>query len=614
MSVASFVAPQHITSVGGFLGQRFHANRTGRLKDCLLSETYIRLHEQKNHDEWFWLGEQVGKWLDAAAYTGLIAKDNDLLNRVADVLDRLARSQEEDGYLGITRRYHRNPVRGMELYEMYYVLHGLLVCADLLKSEVALRTARRLGDFIIRTWGPQPGQFPLAGRFPGNGHDGGEGTLILEPIVLLGQRTGDQRYIEWGEQTLAMWDEWLARYPQSTHTCDYSAMRRFAAGEKDVDELRENIHAHTFHMTLLGVAALYNATGKAEYRDVVLGSVNRLADEWIFLTGGMSSDERYVPRRYYHPRNDIEVCPQHTWILLLAQALEWTGEARYAAEIERDLFNHFLAAQLADGTNWSYFTPLNGHSEEPGGPNCCNAAGQRIAGRMPVYLYGLRQGAPAVFMYSQSQATLHSQSVGTIVLSQETAFPSGGDVTIHVQIERPLRFPLHLRIPPYAGNATVQAGDETVVQAPAGQFVVIDRQWQPGDTVRLSLPMRAACQAGPDMVAITRGPLVYAYFQSAQADPVVFHNRRGMFPEDVVLTLDPQRPEAFIVEEAAAEGLLGPALRVPGRIRPRAPIFATATANARLLPHGETSFVLLPFADQGAIRGEYRVFMDYRRP
>ena len=67
----------------------------------------------------------------------------------------------------------------------------------------------------------------------------------------------------------------------------------------------------------------------------------------------MSSLERYVPRRYYHHRNRIEVCPQHRWILLRAQALAWTGEPRYAAEIERDLFNHFLAAQLADGSNWS---------------------------------------------------------------------------------------------------------------------------------------------------------------------------------------------------------------------------------------------------------------------
>jgi DUF1680 family protein len=622
-NVVSGVLAQDIASVGGFLGQRFHANRENRLKDPLLAEEFIRLHERKRHsflhwtttyDDWFWLGEQIGKWLDAAAYAALIADDQELLTRVHELIERLAASQEEDGYLGITPRFHRNPVRGMELYEMYYVLHGLLVCADLLDSQAALDAARRLGEYIIRTWGPEPGQFPLAGRYPGNGHDGGEGTLILEPIVLLGQQTGDARFIEWGERTLQKWDEWLAAFPESVHTCDYTSMKQFAAREKDVYELREPIHAHTFHMTLLGLAALYNATGKAEYRDVVLGSVDRLADEWVFITGGMSSSERYVPRRFYHPRNDIEVCPQHTWILLLDQASQWTGEARYAAEIERDLFNHFLAAQLADGSNWSYMTPLNGRAQQPLGPNCCNAAGHRIAGRMPTYLYGLRDGSPALFMYTTSQAVLRPPGLPPVILRQETDFPSSGAVTIHVEPEQAAEFGLHLRIPPYAAGAELQVADGEAVAVQAGDFAVIERKWKSGDSVRLSLPFRVSCQANDHSLALVRGPLVYAYFQDAQADPVVFHHRRGRYPEDVVLEVDPDRPDEGIQEEPAPDGLLGPALRMAGVLRPRAPLFAGSEANSRLPGREEQSLVLLPFANQGAIRGEYRVFMEYARP
>jgi DUF1680 family protein len=622
-TVLTNIAPQDFSAVGGFLGQRFQANRVGRLKDRILSEEFIRLHERKVHhvlgstktyDDWFWLGEQVGKWLDASAYAGLIADDQELLGRVHEVVERLARSQEEDGYLGVTIRHHRNPVRGMELYEMYYVLHGLLVCAELLDSQVALETARWLGDYIIRTWGPDPGQFPLAGRFPGNGHDGGEGTLILEPIVLLGQQTGDARYVEWGERTLGMWDEWMEAYPESIHTCGYTAMKQFAAGEKRVDELRENIHAHTFHMTLLGVAALYNATGKTEYQDVVLGCVDRLADEWIFLTGGMSSAERYVPRRFYHPRNDVEVCPQHTWILLLNQALMWTGNAHYAAEIERDLFNHFLAAQLADGSNWSYFTPLHGHAQEPLGPNCCNAAGHRIAGRMPIYLYGLRDGAPAVLLYSESEVTLRPPELPAVTLHQETDFPSSGVVTITVRPERATRFPLHLRIPPYAAGATAQVEEEEPIPASASDFLVIERKWQPGDIVRLSLPFSPTCQANDHVTALVRGPLVYAYFQDAQSDPVMYHGRRGLYPEDVVLDIDPDQPGSSVQEESAQDGLLGPALRVPGHIQSRAPIFAAPQANSELSGRQEQALLLLPFVNQGAIQGEYRVFMEYVKP
>jgi DUF1680 family protein len=613
-TIVSGVAPGDISAVGGFLGQRFEANRTGRLNDWMLSEEFIRLHEQQDHGDWFWLGEQVGKWLDASAYTALIADDQQLLERVHEVLARLAQTQEPDGYLGITRRRYRIPVRGMQLYEWYYVLHGLLVCHDLLDSEIALETARRLGETIVRTWGPEPGQFPLAGRYPGNGHGGGEGMLILEPIVLLGQRIGDERTIEWGERTVAKWDEWLAAHPESRFTCGYTAMKQFAAGDKDVYELRETIHAHTFHMTLLGIAALYNATGKAEYREIVLGSIDRLADEWIFLTGGMSSGERYLPRRLYHPRGNIEVCPQHTWILLLDQALRWTGQARYAAEIERDLFNHFLAAQLADGSNWSYMTPLNGRAQEPETPNCCNASGHRIAGRMPAYLYGLRQGAPAVLLYSESEATLRPPGLPAVTLSQETDFPSNGEVAITVQPEEAATFCLHLRIPPYARGAVARVGEGEPIPAPAGDFLIVEREWRPGETLRLSLPFPLDCQTNDDVAALVRGPLVYAYFENVQDEQVVFHGHHGRYPGDGVAIVDPDQPGEGVRAEPAPEGTLGPVLRLPGYTRAQAPMFAARTANQELLEQKRQSFTLLPFANQGAIRGEYRVFLEYEKP
>jgi len=607
------IPPSGIQQIGGFLGQRFHANRQGRLKDPILSEEFIRLHERKNYDGWFWLGEQIGKWLDAAAYTSLIAKDADLQNRVHEILGRLKSTQENDGYLGILERRRRMPVRGMELYEMYYVLHGLLVCHELLGSKDALEMARHLGDYIITTWGAESGQYPLAGRYPGNGHGGGEGTLILEPIVLLGMHTGDERFITWGETTLRKWDEWLDAFPESRFTCAYTPMKEFAEGKRQVDQLRESIHAHTFHMTLLGVAALYNATEKKEYQDVVLGAVNRLAQEWIFLTGGMSSGEGYVPRRYYHPNGDVEVCPQHTWILLLDQALRWTAETRYADEIERDLFNHFLAAQLGDGSNWSYMTPLNGKSQEPEGPNCCNASGHRIAGRMPTYLYGLKDGAPTVLLYNQSEAFVNAPELPPLRLRQDTNFPSDGAVTLYVDPETPAHFPLYLRIPPYASGASIQVGTETSMNIEGERFAVIERQWQSGDQVKINLPLPIRVQANERLAAIMRGPLVYAYFQEKQPDPVIYYGRHGQFPADVTLCIDPANPSAAIKEEAAQDGILGPVLQVPAIVEAKAPIFAQSTGNADLPPAMPESVSLLPFANQGAIRGDYAVFMEYKK-
>lgn len=608
------IEPKAFKQVGGFLGKRFYANQEGRLKDHYLSEGFVRLHEAKNDDGWFWLGEQIGKWLDAATYSALISGDQELLARVEATIERLEKAQEADGYLGITTRHHRNPVRGMELYEMYYVLLGLQVVYQQLGNSKALAIASRLGDYIIRTWGPEAGQFPLVGRFPGNGHDGGEGTLILEPIVNLGILTGETRYIEWGEKVLAHWDEWWDQHPVANHTCGWTKMQQFANGEVDIYDLRANMHAHTFHMTLLGIAALYNATGKEVYRQVVLKSIDAIMAEWLFLTGGMSSGERYVQREYYHPRNDVEVCPQHTWILLLHQAQCWTGEAKYAAEIERDLFNHFLAAQLADGSNWSYMTALNGRAQEPFGPNCCNASGHRIAGRMPVFLYGLRDGDPAVLMFSSSQADLELADGRRVSLLQDTQYPSQGQVRLTLGLAQSASFKLHVRIPPFAAGGTWRVNTEPVENVPEGEFLVIERAWQDGDQLKLDLPMPLRVQANAHQAAIQRGPLVYCLFQDIQEQKGTIFWHRGIYPEDNLLQLDAEHPQHSMQEVPVPEQLLGPALRISGQIQARAPMFSTPQANQQVLPAQPQEFTLLPFANQGAIRGPYQIFTHYCQP
>jgi hypothetical protein len=68
-TIVTPLPPQSLRAVSGFLGRRFAVNRDARLKDPRLSEQFIRLHERRDHTEWFWLGEQVGTWLSAAAHT-----------------------------------------------------------------------------------------------------------------------------------------------------------------------------------------------------------------------------------------------------------------------------------------------------------------------------------------------------------------------------------------------------------------------------------------------------------------------------------------------------------------------------------------------------------------
>ena len=126
----------------------------------------------------------------------------------------------------------------MELYEMYYVLHGLLTCYDLLDNQQALRTAQRLGDYILTWWGVDAGAIPTGRSFPRQRSRRRRRHADFGTDCSSGQRTGDPRYIDWCERTLACWDEWWAAYPQANHSCGYTAMQQFAAGDREVFDLR----------------------------------------------------------------------------------------------------------------------------------------------------------------------------------------------------------------------------------------------------------------------------------------------------------------------------------------------------------------------------------------
>jgi len=68
-----------------------------------------------------------------------------------------------------------------------------------------------------------------------------------------------------------------------------------------------------------------------------------------------------------------------------------------------------------------------------------------------------------------------------------------------------------LRIPAWATAATVRVGEGLPQAVPAGTFQTLERTWQSGDQVELSLPMTvSASRRYHGSVVLERGPLVYS--------------------------------------------------------------------------------------------------------
>lgn len=101
-----------------------------------------------------------------------------------------------------------------------------------------------------------------------------------------------------------------------------------------------------------------------------------------------------------------------------------------------------------------------------------------------------------------------------ITINIETAYPFDETITFVLKTDKPVSFPLKLRIPQWCSNASVSLnGTPLEGAAEAGTFVAIDKTFNDGDTIILTLPMDVTLvRCGEDVkgIAVVRGPLVYS--------------------------------------------------------------------------------------------------------
>jgi len=173
------------------------------------------------------------------------------------------------------------------------------------------------------------------------------------------------------------------------------------------------------------------------------------------------------------------------------------------------------------------------------------------------------QGLAAV-AYGPSRVTAKVADGVEVTVDEETDYPFDGRIRFRVTAPNAVKFPLHLRIPAWARGAEARVAGETLTQEP-GKFLVVDRTWQPGDELTLTLPMPIRLETRyRDAVAVFRGPLAYSLrikerFQELKRHhptlPVVDWEIYPESPWNYGLLVDRERPEESIrVAEVVSPG------------------------------------------------------------
>ena len=449
-----------------------------------------------------------------------------------------------------------------------YWLDGLIPLAFVLDAPVLKEKAVRYVDYILTHqhedgWlGPRT-MVVAAGRPEETRYDLWAQLLALKVLVQYHDATGDVRVVaavekclrrldrhidtaplfnwgqfRWFEGLIAIYwlyeqtgEPWLLDLAVKLHAQGFDWRSFFARWPitEPTPWRRWNFMGHVVNnaMAPKGPALWWRVSGDEDDRAAVYDIIEKLDRYHGMVTGVFTGDECLAGKQ---PTHGTELCAVVEYAFSLEVLLSVLGDPAFGDRLERIIFNALPATFSPDMWAHQYDQQVNqvecsvvenriwntnGPASNIFGvePNygCCTA---NLSQGWPKFAANLwmqsSDGGLAAVAYAPSRVETESDGVPvTVVL--KTDYPFRDTLHFTVTVERPVTFPLWLRIPEWTTEATMRVADGEIEHPEAGTFHRIAREWRGTTDVTLTLPMTPALWRGyNDAVALTRGPLVYA--------------------------------------------------------------------------------------------------------
>lgn len=248
--------------------------------------------------------------------------------------------------------------------------------------------------------------------------------------------------------------------------------------------------------------------------------------------GIFAADENVRPG-YVDPRQGFETCGFGEFTRSFYLLGRLTGKPIYADRSEDLLFNHFPASMTPDLKGLHYLTASNQPQLDAGEKHdYCNKSRQisyspfeiyrccqhNVAMTWPRFTENLWQASAdnglIAWMYAPNDVTAKVGKDGSKVsIETDTDYPFKGLITMKLFCPKPVNFPIYLRIPAWAEGTSVNLnGKKVKAEAKAGEYVCLERTWNSGDQLEISLPMTVSLTRWlrNGSVTVNRGPLSYS--------------------------------------------------------------------------------------------------------
>ena len=496
-----------------------------------------------------WSSEFWGKWFTSAVSAHRYTGDQRSLAALTASARSMMATQTAEGYIGTYSPENR--LKTWDVWGRKYTLLGLLAYHDLTGDRAALDAARRLADHLLTEVGPGRASIVKNGAYRGMAS-----SSVLEPIVLLYNRTGDARYLAFANHIVAQWETPDGPRLISKALDGVPVAQRFPPPEKWFT-WENGQKAYEMMSCYEGLLELHRVTGNPDHLAAVVKTYQNIRDTEINVAGSGASMECWyggAAKQTSQARHMMETCVTMTWMKLGQNLLRMTGDPSIADDIERSAYNALLASMLPDGSSFAKYSPLAGHRalgeiQCDSGLNCCSANGPRAMLMLPETAVMSAEDGVVVNLYGPSSATAALPKGGRVRIDQETNYPVSDAISIRLTPDGARAFALRLRIPAWSERTSLTVNGAPVADVRPGTYARIERTWRAGDEVRLELDLRArvvrAPSAGDRHVAVVRGPVVLARdsrLENSDVDEVA--SLRVDADGRVALEPLPARPEA----------------------------------------------------------------------
>jgi hypothetical protein len=461
-----------------------------------------------------WIGgraegwERGPYWLDGVVPLAVLLDDARLIGKVRHWIDYILSHQEEDGWLGPRENSPGNSgEERMDPWPHFVLMKALTqwqeATGDTRIIPALQRAARRIDALLdekpLASWAKM--------RWP---------DFALS-LLWLHERTGETWLLDLARKARDHGYDWRAHFTE------------FRYREKQPQWLLENHVVN--HAMALKEPAIRAALSGDEADCVAASQYLAVIDRYHGQATGMFTGDESLAG--LNPSQGAELCAVVEAMFSLEVLLAALGDPALADRLERIAYNALPATFTPDMWAHQYdqqanqvvckLVPDGERIYTNNGPDanlfglepnfgCCTANMHQGWPKLVASLWmATTDGGFAAIAYGPSEVRAEVGNGAAVTLVEETEYPFRDTVRFTVQADRPVYFPLQLRIPGWADRATVQVNTEPTQRATAGAFHGIERTWNPGDTVTLTLPMEIRLERRyRNALTVHRGPLVFA--------------------------------------------------------------------------------------------------------